>query len=140
MPHAHHHAPPPADNWVWSPQGSIAMHLPEKWGFLQFASGPVNATPAVRNVEWPARSIAAAVYYAEHAFAAANNGTYTARVADLVPFLADAAIVNGACTRGEPVRIDLTPSGFLAHVAPVNLNARVYAHIDEQRLLTVDAQ
>jgi hypothetical protein len=24
------------DNWVWSPQGIIDMHRPEKWGFLVF--------------------------------------------------------------------------------------------------------
>ena len=23
---------PHEDNWVWSPQGEIAMHLPERWG------------------------------------------------------------------------------------------------------------
>lgn len=30
----------PEDNWVWSPQGEIAMHLPEKWGFLKFVEKP----------------------------------------------------------------------------------------------------
>ena len=29
----------PEDNWVWSPQGRINMHLPEHWGFLEFAGG-----------------------------------------------------------------------------------------------------
>jgi hypothetical protein len=24
------------DNWVWSPQGEIDMHVPERWGFLRF--------------------------------------------------------------------------------------------------------
>lgn len=24
------------DNWVWSPQGVINMHVPEKWGFVEF--------------------------------------------------------------------------------------------------------
>jgi hypothetical protein len=24
------------DNWVWSPQGLIDMHVPEKWGFVKF--------------------------------------------------------------------------------------------------------
>jgi hypothetical protein len=27
----------PEDNWVWSPQGEINMHIPEKWGYVQFA-------------------------------------------------------------------------------------------------------
>lgn len=26
----------PEYNWVWSPQGAIDMHIPEKWGFLHF--------------------------------------------------------------------------------------------------------
>jgi len=24
------------DNWVWTPQGEIDMHIPEKWGYLNF--------------------------------------------------------------------------------------------------------
>jgi len=24
------------DNWVWSPQGVIDMHLPERWGYVEF--------------------------------------------------------------------------------------------------------
>lgn len=25
------------DNWVWSPQGLVDMHVPERWGYLHFA-------------------------------------------------------------------------------------------------------
>jgi hypothetical protein len=25
------------DNWVWSPQGLINMHVPERWGWVEFA-------------------------------------------------------------------------------------------------------
>lgn len=25
------------DNWVWSPQGAINMHIPEHWGYLRFS-------------------------------------------------------------------------------------------------------
>jgi hypothetical protein len=28
--------PLPEHNWVWSPQGLINMHYPERWGYLQF--------------------------------------------------------------------------------------------------------
>jgi hypothetical protein len=28
----------PEDNSVWSPQGVINMHLPERWGFVEFSS------------------------------------------------------------------------------------------------------
>jgi hypothetical protein len=30
--------PVPEDNWVWSPQGVINMHVPDKWGFVRFVS------------------------------------------------------------------------------------------------------
>jgi hypothetical protein len=30
--------PLPEDNWVWSPQGAINMHMPERWGYVQFSS------------------------------------------------------------------------------------------------------
>lgn len=29
--------PPPEDNWTWSPQGAINMHLPRFWGLVRFA-------------------------------------------------------------------------------------------------------
>lgn len=29
--------PLPEMNWVWSPQGEIAMHQPETWGYVQFS-------------------------------------------------------------------------------------------------------
>jgi len=28
--------PHPEDNWVWSPQGAVNMHLPERWGEVVF--------------------------------------------------------------------------------------------------------
>jgi hypothetical protein len=33
----------PEHNWVWSPQGVINMHYPERWGYLQFSKQPVNS-------------------------------------------------------------------------------------------------
>lgn len=26
----------PEENWVWTPQGAIDMHIPERWGYLRF--------------------------------------------------------------------------------------------------------
>jgi len=36
----------PEHNWVWSQQGVVNMHYPERWGYLQFTkqAGPVNFT------------------------------------------------------------------------------------------------
>lgn len=33
----------PEYNWVWSPQGLIAMHYPERWGYLFFAHSPAGS-------------------------------------------------------------------------------------------------
>lgn len=31
----------PEYNWVWSNQGAINMHLPERWGYLEFSENIV---------------------------------------------------------------------------------------------------
>jgi hypothetical protein len=33
----------PEHNWVWSPQGVIDMHRPERWGYLQFSTAKVGS-------------------------------------------------------------------------------------------------
>jgi hypothetical protein len=35
--------PLPEDNWVWSPQGTVNMHMPERWGIVQFADAASGA-------------------------------------------------------------------------------------------------
>ena len=30
----------PENNWVWSPQGAVNMHLPLRWGEVEFVTGP----------------------------------------------------------------------------------------------------
>ena len=60
----------PEDNWVWSPQGLIAMHYPEMWGFVQFStlaagSGAERFKP---RLEDEARWFLRQVYYKQHAW------------------------------------------------------------------------
>ena len=50
------------NNWVWSPQGAIDMHMPERWGFAQFSGLPAGGTDAFvenRNerVKWALRRL-----------------------------------------------------------------------------------
>jgi uncharacterized lipoprotein YddW (UPF0748 family) len=35
----------PEQNWVWSPMGEIAMHIPERWGRLEFSSSNITPNP-----------------------------------------------------------------------------------------------
>lgn len=32
--------PLPEQNWVWSPQGAVNMHMPEMWGVVEFSEQP----------------------------------------------------------------------------------------------------
>ena len=48
------------DNWVWSPQGVIAMHEPESWGLVQFVGSPApEAGQELPEFELPADLLAA---------------------------------------------------------------------------------
>lgn len=76
------------DNWVWSPQGAINMHLPERWGLLQFEGPEVNAAQVSYYREWPSRGAAMAIYYAEKAYKA-KQGNYTHRLQDLLAYSAE---------------------------------------------------
>ena len=54
----HEGNPLPEDNWVWSAQGLVAMHYPERWGYLHFLEAPearlkpVADSPGERAVAW----------------------------------------------------------------------------------------
>jgi hypothetical protein len=128
---------PTEDNWVWSPQGAIAMHLPERWGQLQFAAGPVNGTPAVVNPEWPVRAQAAALYYAQHAWAAGpGGGNFTDDVAALARLSPTPWALNGTCSAAPPV-VTLSPggAGFVGWI--VDAGGAMAASITDDRYLRV---
>ena len=73
--------PLPEDNWVWSPQGAINMHMPERWGYVQFSgmragSGtePFVADPN-EAVKWALRRL----YYRQRSVREKSGG-YAARL------------------------------------------------------------
>ncbi len=53
------------DNWVWSPQGVINMHCPEKWGYVQFSMAGVGEAEHRPDPAAPARDLLHRVYYAQ---------------------------------------------------------------------------
>lgn len=60
--------PETSDNWVWTPQGEVAMHKPERWGYVQFAAGEAGRAAFRPDPEWPARARLMAVYEAQQFF------------------------------------------------------------------------
>jgi hypothetical protein len=72
--------PLPEHNWVWSPQGTIDMHMPERWGYVQFSALQAGAgiEPFVQDpnerVKWALRRL----YYRQRAFRTAHGQYATA--------------------------------------------------------------
>ncbi|HET7696883.1 MAG TPA: FAD:protein FMN transferase [Vicinamibacterales bacterium] len=120
--------PLPEDNWVWSPQGAIDMHMPERWGVVQFSglragSGaePVVDDPNER-VAWALRRL----YYRQRKLRA-STGSY-ARSLDALG--AGDIRVDGLDFRPE---LDATASfyeiaarGFAGVVVHINQDGRVW--------------
>ena len=59
----------PAQNWVWSPQGVVAMHQPETWGYVQFSELVAGSqVPFINryedNIKWNLRQL----YYMQRSY------------------------------------------------------------------------
>ena len=67
----------PEYNWVWSPQGAIDMHRPERWGYIQFGAGAFKPDPTA-----PTRDLLHKLYYAQRDYKKAH-GNYAATTAEL---------------------------------------------------------
>jgi hypothetical protein len=72
----------PEYNWVWSPQGVINMHYPERWGYLQFTrEGGKNVAFTLPYSE-KRRPYLWLLYYKQKAFYQ-KHGKYATRLSDL---------------------------------------------------------
>ena len=61
------------DNWVWSPQGLIDMHRPEKWGSVQFSTDLPGQTSLRPDPAARIRDLLMEFYYAQRAFHARHK-------------------------------------------------------------------
>jgi hypothetical protein len=120
--------PLPEHNWVWSPQGAVDMHMPERWGYVQFSSvragsgtEPFVEDPNER-VKWALRRL----YYRQRRFRAANGG-YAATLEATGP--ADIR-VDGADFRpvihATPSLYEITANGFDGAVVHIAQDGRVW--------------
>ena len=87
----------PEHNWVWSPQGVIDMHRPERWGYIQFSTAKPGAAEFRPDPDWPARDALHRVYYAQRTHRA-KHGRFAASLDDLALKL-PAGRVSVAATR-----------------------------------------
>ncbi len=97
--------PATEDNWVWSPQGRIAMHVPDRWGYVQFSTGEPGSVSFRPDPTWPARARLMQIYEAQQAFRG-ETGRYARTLGKL------------RIEPGEPaIEHRLTADGFEASVA-----------------------
>jgi hypothetical protein len=69
----------PEHNWVWSPQGVIDMHRPERWGIVQFRESAKAFEPDPHQAD---RDLLFDLYYRQRAYEA-KRGRYAKMLADL---------------------------------------------------------
>ena len=74
----------PEHNWVWSPQGVIDMHRPERWGYVQFSTALLGTTLFRPDPSAPARDLLMDVYHAQHEYHTAH-GQWAGSLAALRP-------------------------------------------------------
>jgi Carbohydrate family 9 binding domain-like len=99
----------PEHNWVWSPQGVINMHRPERWGVLQFSTDPPTKTALRPDPAQPARDYLHRVYYSQTDYRK-EHGRYANRLADVARRLR-----AGQYGLASP-RLETTSHGFEASV------------------------
>jgi hypothetical protein len=56
------------DNWVWSPQGIVDMHRPERWGYVQFSNEAPGKGTFVPDPTLRGRDLLMEVYHRQKSF------------------------------------------------------------------------
>ena len=99
----------PEANWVWSPQGAIDMHRPERWGYVQFFNDPPGKATFRPDPARFARDRLMTIYHAQKAYKK-NKSSWAKSLNDLG--FADLPPIPGL----GPLTIRATPEGFEAEV------------------------
>jgi hypothetical protein len=120
--------PLPENNWVWSPQGAINMHMPERWGQVQFSNVAAGSgtesfvEDSNERVKWALRRL----YYRQRRFRDAN-GRYAATLDAL--HAADIR-VDGVDFRpvlhATPSLYEIAANGFDGAVVHLTQDGRVW--------------
>jgi hypothetical protein len=93
------------ENWVWSPQGIIAMHRPEKWGYVQFSTGKPGTVRFRPDPTESARMLLHGICCAQQDYQKIT-GHYSSKLDDLGQYFIMPENITGA-----PV-IELTNDGY----------------------------
>jgi hypothetical protein len=120
--------PLPEDNWVWSAQGAVNMHMPERWGYVQFSNRRAGSG-AERFVDDPNERVKWALrrlYYRQRQFRDAN-GRYAADLDAL--HAGDIRVEDFAfapALHATPSLFEITAAGFDRAVVHITQDGRVW--------------
>jgi hypothetical protein len=104
--------PLPEHNWVWSPQGLINMHYPERWGYLQFTrNGEISPAFTLPYTEKQKQHLWSVYYRQKQYFS--KNGKYAPNLQELGGYMASIE-VDGKRNR---MKVEATSRQFAAYIS-----------------------
>ena len=103
----------PCYNWVWSPQGVINMHFPERWGYTQFSKEKVGSKKVSFISHYPVqqKQYLWLIYYRQKEFRR-NNPFYSESLSDF-GFSSDEIIIDG---KRNELTIEAISNQFIATI------------------------
>lgn len=118
-------------NWVWSPQGVVDMHRPERWGYVQFSARTSGPVAYVANRDQLTLDRLHALYYAQRDYRKAH-GRWAASLEELS--------ATGVRETSPTVRMDVAGEQFeISMVAPpsgqLNIDPPVRLYIRQDSLV-----
>ena len=120
------------NNWVWNPTGEINMHVPERWGMVQFSANSVNGDQVAFQMpqDEELKKILWLVYYKQQDFKKAN-GNFSLSLSDLkIPAVMD-------FSSGKSARLKLKATDAKFKVLLMTMEGLVLS-LDENGLLQKD--
>lgn len=117
----------PEHNWVWSAQGVVNMHYPERWGYLQFSKQPHGAVTFVLPHAEKQKQYLWLIYYKQKAY----FEHYHHYAANLKLLGIDEAVAVDKSANN--LKLEVTAHQFLAMIA--NSNDKEYWAINQEGLI-----
>jgi hypothetical protein len=119
----------PENNWVWSPQGAIDMHMPERWAYIQFSKAETD-TP-LPEFELPyserQRQYLWLVYYKQQKYRQ-DHKKYAQLLKDLR--ITSKVQIDG---KTNTLTLEATSNQFIATISD---SSKSFIHINNEGLVT----
>ena len=118
----------PEDNWVWSPQGVVDMHRPERWGYLQFSTAAPGQAVYRPDPTGPIRDRLMQIYYAQKIFYI-NHNRWASKLEELklpdAPGLPEHSVDLRSTSNSFEAAITFTPPSGGAQTWTIHNDSRI---------------